>query len=436
MKNKLKGMKGITLIALVITIIVLLILAGVSIATLTGENGILTQANNAKGQTKEAEAEEIFKLVANEWQIEKRKGTSLGDFLDDKEVEYGIKATPEEEDYVLEYNGDKIKIDSNGTLTEVTSGGGKEQAKVGVKVTGSNKYYTTEDGTAKIPVGYMIVPGCDDISEGLVISDDPADTEADPSTVVANGNQFVWIPVTNPDKYIRNKSYNNTGASDTAYTDTGYLPEGIQPETDDKDSNEAAEKQAVWNAGGFYIGRYEAGDASVSNFKSGKTDGILVCQKDKYPYNYIDQTEAKAKAKEFIPADNTTNVKSALISGIQWDVVMETINGKLDGNGQPYDVTKASDTELSDRHVSIAKTGQNVADKVYNIYDLEGNFYEYVAEKSRRTEALPSFFVEVIASVPQKLLSVAVLPLVVVVTIILFVQCCTSCRAKFCENQN
>ena len=43
--------KGITLIALVITIIVLLILAGVSIAMLTGENGILTQANNAKRET-------------------------------------------------------------------------------------------------------------------------------------------------------------------------------------------------------------------------------------------------------------------------------------------------------------------------------------------------------------------------------------------------
>ena len=48
MKEKLKQTKGITLIALVITIIVLLILAGVSIAILTGQNGILTQANNAK----------------------------------------------------------------------------------------------------------------------------------------------------------------------------------------------------------------------------------------------------------------------------------------------------------------------------------------------------------------------------------------------------
>ena len=54
--------KGITLIALVITIIVLLILAGVSIATLTGENGILTRANEAKEATEQAEQDELAML--------------------------------------------------------------------------------------------------------------------------------------------------------------------------------------------------------------------------------------------------------------------------------------------------------------------------------------------------------------------------------------
>ena len=55
--------KGITLIALVVTIIVLLILAGVSIAMLTGENGILTQAQNAKKETEEAEEKEKIQLA-------------------------------------------------------------------------------------------------------------------------------------------------------------------------------------------------------------------------------------------------------------------------------------------------------------------------------------------------------------------------------------
>ena len=61
----MRNNKGITLIALVITIIVLLILAGVSIAMLTGENGILTQANNSKYSTARAEAVERINLALN-----------------------------------------------------------------------------------------------------------------------------------------------------------------------------------------------------------------------------------------------------------------------------------------------------------------------------------------------------------------------------------
>ena len=58
-----KRKECITLIALVITIIVLLILAGVSIATLTGENGILTRANDSKTKTEIGKEEEILQLA-------------------------------------------------------------------------------------------------------------------------------------------------------------------------------------------------------------------------------------------------------------------------------------------------------------------------------------------------------------------------------------
>lgn len=68
MKNKRKD-KGITLIALIVTIIVLLILAGVSIAMLTGENGILTQASNAKETTDKNKDIEKIKLAISEAQI-------------------------------------------------------------------------------------------------------------------------------------------------------------------------------------------------------------------------------------------------------------------------------------------------------------------------------------------------------------------------------
>ena len=63
--------KGITLIALIITIIVLLILAGVSIAMLTGENGILTQAKKAKEETKEVAIEEENRITDYEDYISK-----------------------------------------------------------------------------------------------------------------------------------------------------------------------------------------------------------------------------------------------------------------------------------------------------------------------------------------------------------------------------
>ena len=60
MRNNLKYSKGITVISLVLTIIILLILAGITIATLTGENGFINNANNAKKQTEIAEEKEII----------------------------------------------------------------------------------------------------------------------------------------------------------------------------------------------------------------------------------------------------------------------------------------------------------------------------------------------------------------------------------------
>ena len=73
--------KGITLIALVITIIVLLILAGVSIAILTGENGILTQAQKAKEQTEQAQGEEQNILTGYENYINSATNQVLDDDL-------------------------------------------------------------------------------------------------------------------------------------------------------------------------------------------------------------------------------------------------------------------------------------------------------------------------------------------------------------------
>ena len=84
MKENQKQTKGITLIALVITIIVLLILAGVSIAMLTGENGILTQAQNAKKETSIAEEKELIALAYNAVKAEEKGGAVTADKLDEE----------------------------------------------------------------------------------------------------------------------------------------------------------------------------------------------------------------------------------------------------------------------------------------------------------------------------------------------------------------
>ena len=90
-KQKLKESKGITLIALVITIIVLLILAGVTIATLTGDNGILGKANEAKTKSDIVEVKEQAQLDISNWMAERiRNGEDT--VLDDATVKNIIES--------------------------------------------------------------------------------------------------------------------------------------------------------------------------------------------------------------------------------------------------------------------------------------------------------------------------------------------------------
>ena len=99
----LKKENGITLIALVITIIVLLILAGVSIAMLTGENGILTQSTNAKEETTKAEEEEKIKLAVMGSSID---NTGYVDILDEKSFKNDLKNQFKDQELDIVVNGD------------------------------------------------------------------------------------------------------------------------------------------------------------------------------------------------------------------------------------------------------------------------------------------------------------------------------------------
>ena len=73
--------KGITLVALVVTVIILLILASVTLSMLTGDNGIISKAREAKEKTEIAEWEERIDLAIIEVKSEKRN-PSLEDVID------------------------------------------------------------------------------------------------------------------------------------------------------------------------------------------------------------------------------------------------------------------------------------------------------------------------------------------------------------------
>ena len=101
-----KNIRGITLIALVITIVVLLILVGVSIATLTGDNGILTRTNQAKEETEKATEKEQIQLALIEYEMD----SSENDKYTLIEKETNQKILNKTEENVL--NGEIIELEN------------------------------------------------------------------------------------------------------------------------------------------------------------------------------------------------------------------------------------------------------------------------------------------------------------------------------------
>ena len=109
--------KGITLIALVITVVVLLILAGITIAVISGNNGILQNATNAKQENSKATEKEILNIALNEWQIEKNTGTlTLEDFLKDKFGENNVIQDSNTQNYIVTIEKYIGEIDNEGNL--------------------------------------------------------------------------------------------------------------------------------------------------------------------------------------------------------------------------------------------------------------------------------------------------------------------------------
>ena len=200
MKNTkvIKQNAGITLIALVITIIVLLILAAVSIATLTGSNGILTRAGQAKENTEEKQTEELVKLS-----ITDAKTQGLGTITEENLVK-ALDSNLGTGNYQLTGNEtDGWKIKKNGKIYTVDGSGNLQIADANVKINMTMTYSNTTpktgdkiskvvDESVPIPKNFYYVGGTK--NTGVVISDNSQDED---KGVDANlvGNQFVWVPV-------------------------------------------------------------------------------------------------------------------------------------------------------------------------------------------------------------------------------------------------
>ena len=167
MREKILNKNGITLIALVITIIVLLILAGVVIATLTGENGLFARAKQAKQTQTESEMKEKLNLSIQELQVEKLAEATLNDitqeWLTQKLSEYNpiLKedGTTNSKKVTLQKNGiiKTYMIDENLNITEVENESGidfsyeivkRENGKVKILI----KVQDRENGINKVEV--------------------------------------------------------------------------------------------------------------------------------------------------------------------------------------------------------------------------------------------------------------------------------------------
>ena len=149
----MRNQKGITLIALVITIIVLLILAGVSIAMLTGNNGILTQTNKAKvaqieGQVKEEVnlAIQAAKMYAEEQAVSTSTGYSADEHLQVTSGEHVTK-----DDILVEMKKDLgTTADDKGYTLAGTNAASGTKGKIEITYTTANYTSATNDASANI----------------------------------------------------------------------------------------------------------------------------------------------------------------------------------------------------------------------------------------------------------------------------------------------
>ena len=325
----LNNKKGITLIALVVTVVVLIILAGVSINAVLGDNGIIKKANQAASVTKEAEVKEAINRTILEFYLTNDYET-LEDFLKAKVTEGKIDSVTKNADGTLTVKKGNYSVtvenktnSSGGSSSGGSTGGETQTPEITI---GEAKVVANSDGTGSaitdansVYLGNTLyITFSHSITGGTTVVD-----KTIPYAVTKNGTYtFTVTGTVNGKSYTKNVSvtvkqfkdvyeYMQTNTKVTYSDGDVWVPEGFKVAGDsastvqngvvieDKDGNQFVwvpvatladykrtgysedgsfssysealpedEKTSVERYKGFYIGRYEAGDKENTEAKT------------------------------------------------------------------------------------------------------------------------------------------------------------------------
>ncbi len=416
--------KGITLIALVITIIVLLILASVAIATLTGDNGILTKAVTAKDKTTEAEAREAVQLEAI-GSIDNTGKFNYEDFKTNVKKNLGLTDSNIKDNgngtCTVTYKGYDVTVDkTTGEVTTIVKAGEiPPTPPAGDYNTGTtvaeaieqdkpfenNTPITDEFGNKiTVPAGFKIIKDnpadpTPSVKDGIVIQDATYE-----GTI---GSEFVWIPVGEIKKSETETVTISLGRYE--FNETGEKSDYSGGATEDTQANHNSDyknaiatdienfklKASAEGSGGYYIGRYEARvdnyDASAittsnSEYKvnwtgykaqSGK-ELKLVIKPNNQVWNYVTQNKASELSKNMYTDKTFT---SDLMNSYAWDTAtlfLQTFDDRTLEGKKVYSRQNSLNSSLANQGTNKLEVSKQ--DKICNVWDMASNCYEWTTE--------------------------------------------------------
>ena len=419
--DKMKSNKGITLIALVITIIVMLILVVVTIRIST-KGGLFDYAGKAARETKDAITDETD-IANGKITIGGVKYNSIEDYINNKPLST-IKINMEvtHEDTAVTADGTNIKSIEHGAPIPVGYSYVTGEKNTGVVIqddTNNQFVWVPVLQNQKIKIE---IEAKEEITEIKI--EDPLGTlitknsENNDITVSGKTNTSIINPTTNGEYTVTVKTASDE-ASKTLYVKSLYaqditlmidmnlaiikrrakelnitedeatgcntveeLVTTIKQEMQQyTDSDIATHEDSVNKYGGFYIARYEAGSENERTASSGTGD-VVLSQANKYPYNYIKQTDSITKAATM--NNGKTNVKASLINSAVWDRTLNWLEEtKAVTRAELFDSTSWGNYQNSQFNFTgklLLETGVTEYTKKNNIYDLAGNCYEWTTE--------------------------------------------------------